>query len=296
MLKIRKLSFGSAIDFAAEELRKYLRMIDTDENDIEITPPDSEADFTLGLFSDLGINESVEDDRYDDALYAECDAGGGIIAGNNPRSVLLAVYEYLRALGLRWLYPGPDGEYVPSVRRKPVSFMIKPSCRYRGFANTTAASHQTTLEMIDFLPKIGMNTFMFEFRVPVFYTDNYYSHKRNSQNRPPEPATPETILKWKRAAECEVKKRGLAFHDVGHGFCIDAFGINSNLSWNQADESCIPEGSRRFLAKVNGKRGLFGGVPVNTNFCMSNSIARKKVAKYVSDYAASHSNVDLLHV
>ena len=36
MLKIYKVSNGSAIDFAAEELKKYLRMMMPDGNDIAV--------------------------------------------------------------------------------------------------------------------------------------------------------------------------------------------------------------------------------------------------------------------
>ena len=297
MLKINKVSKGSAIDFAAEELKKYLRMMMPEENDIDVDfNPFATEGFRLGLFCDLGVDGEVEDVKFDDYLYAECDEDGGVIAGINARSVLLSVYEYLRHNGLRWLYPGPDGEYIPVKKINAVSFKIKPSCRYRGFANTTAASYQTNLELIDFLPKIGMNTFMVEFRVPVFYTNNYYDHKRNEKNRAPERPTHTTILQWKRGTECEAAKRGLVFHDVGHGFCIDSFGIDSCHSWNRTDESAIPEEARKYLAVVGGKKGFFGGVPINTNFCMSNAEARGIVARYVTDYAEGHSNVDVLHV
>lgn len=297
MIKIYKISKGSPIDFAAEELKKYFRMMMPECNDIEIDyDPSATEGFRLGLLADFGIDVEVEDERFDDYLYAKCDECGGIIAGINARSVLIAVYEYLRQNGLRWLYPGPDGEYIPVKDITSVSFKIKPSCRYRGFANTTAASYQTNLEFIDFLPKIGMNTFMVEFKVPVFYTDNYYSHKRNNKNRPPERVTNSTILQWKRATECEAAKRGLGFHDVGHGFCVDSFGIDSNYSWFKTDDSVVPEETRKFLAMVGGKRGLYEGVPANTNFCMSNPEARKRFSDYVADYASGHSNVDLLHV
>ena len=297
MLKIYKVSSGSPIDFAAEELKKYLRMMMPEGNDIEVYfNPLATEGFRLGLFSDLGISGEVEDDRFDDYLYAECDELGGVIGGINPRSVLLSVYEYLRHNGLRWLFPGPDGEYIPVKEINPVNFKTKPSCRYRGYANTTAASYETNLEFIDFLPKIGMNTFMVEFRVPTYYTNDYYAHKRNEKNRPSEKPTNTTILQWKRGTECEASKRGLVFHDVGHGFCVDSFGIDSCNTWRVTDESDIPEESKKYLAEVGGKRDFFGGVPVNTNFCMSNTVARGLFAKYVADYAEKHSNVDILHV
>ncbi len=297
MLTINKISLGSAIDFAAEELKKYLRMMRPEGNNIEIgSDRYAKEGFRLGLLSDFGIEEDVQNNRLDDLLYCDCTEAGGIIAGVNPRSVLLAVYEYLRQNGIRWLYPGPDGEYVPVKDTEPVKFTIRPSCRYRGYANTSAASYQNNLELIDFLPKVGMNTFMVEFRNPVYYTTDYYNHKRNDMNRAPEKLSLTTILQWKRSTECEAEKRGLVFHDVGHGFCIDAFGIDSCYSWNVTDESVIPEENRKYLAKLNGKRGLYLGVPVNTQFCMSNKIARRKVADYVTSYAKMHSNVDVLHV
>ena len=105
MLKIYKVSNGSAIDFAAEELKKYLRMMmpecgDIAINDICISFNPLGADgFRLGLFSDLGIEGEALDVRFDDMLYAECNEKGGVIAGINERSVLLAVYEYLRQKG-----------------------------------------------------------------------------------------------------------------------------------------------------------------------------------------------------
>ena len=299
MLTILKCSSASAIDFAAEELRRYLRMMMPEGGHIAVrTGTAREEGFRLGLLSDLGLPDGDVADAYmDEILYADASEKGGVIAGNNPRAVLLSVYEYLRRQGCRWLFPGVDGERIPDRQAlAPVAFRLKPSCRYRAFANAAATSQAATLAMIDFLPKIGMNTFMFEFRIPTHYTDSYYNHLHNEKNRPPEPVTPRQILAWKRSAESEVDRRGLMFHDVGHGFCIDAFGIDSCLSWYESDEKHIPEGMRQYLAEVDGHRGFFKGVPINTNFCMSNPEARRMVATCVADYAENHENVDLLHV
>lgn len=299
MLTVYKVSAASAVDFAAEELKRYLRMMMPEAGNITIKyEPLAREGFRVGLLSDFGLEDSdVEDPYMDEILYADCTEKGGIVAGNNARAVLLSVYEYLRAQGCRWLFPGVDGEYIPDrASLSPVSYRKKPSCRYRGFANATAASQQTNMDIIDFLPKIGMNTFMFEFRIPTFYTDSYYNHLRNEKNRPAEPVSPRTILGWKRSCESEIDRRGLLFHDVGHGFCIDAFGIDSCFAWYKTDESHIPEQARQYLAEVGGKRGFFEGVPINTNFCMSNEAARQRVAKCVADYAENHENVDLLHV
>src|SRR6476469_8116962 len=55
------------------------------------------------------------DARFDDAISIETEAASGVVCGNNPRSVLLAVYRYLHLRGCRWVRPGADGDYIPAV-------------------------------------------------------------------------------------------------------------------------------------------------------------------------------------
>ncbi len=297
MKTINKLSSSSPIDYAAEELKKYLRMMMPEGGDIKIAyAPEAKDGFRLGLMQDFGLDVSdAEDPELDDILYIDCDREGGIIAGSNPRSVLLSVYEYLRQMGCRWLFPGVDGEYIPMKDIEPVKYRHKPSCRFRGWCNEGAEFQQSMLETIDFSPKVGNNVYMMEFRTPPYYK-NYYNHFQNEANRPPEPITNAQVVQWKRQCEAEIAKRGLQFHDIGHGFCVDSFGIDSASAWSAIDESSITDCQRENLAMIDGVRGLFGGKPANTNFCMSKASARKTVADYVADYAENHSNIDYLHV
>ena len=229
MLFINKITSNSTVDFAAEELKKYLRMMMPEGGDVAISyAPDARDGFRLGLMQDFGLDVSdVEEPELDDILYIDCDERGGIIAGDNPRSVLLAVYEYLRQNGCRWLFPGVEGEYIPTKDIVAVKYRFAPSCRYRGQCNEGAEFQPSMIEMIDFAPKIGMNVFMMEFEVPGYYYD-YYSRTKNEKNRLAEPITPRQIVQWKRQCEAEIAKRGLQFHDIGHGFTCDPFGILSS--------------------------------------------------------------------
>ena len=115
MYEIFKTDLHSAIDYAAEELKKYLRMMMTDCGNIEIKyDPNAKTGFRLGLMQTFGLDVSdALDVELDDIIYIDTDEQGGIIAGDNPRSVLLAVYEYFRKNGCRWLFPGIDGEFIP---------------------------------------------------------------------------------------------------------------------------------------------------------------------------------------
>ncbi len=298
MFRIYKITSHPVADFAAEELKRYLRMMMPRCGEISIAyNPDAEEGFRLGLMEDFGLDTSeAEDLALDDILHIDTDAEGGILAGSNPRSILLAVYKYLTLNGCRWLMPGPDGEFIPIRAVEPTCYHKLADSRYRGQCNEGAESQQSMLETIDFSPKIGLNTYMLEFDIPKIYYDWYYNHFNNEENREPEPISADTVLQWKRACEAEIAKRGLQFHDMGHGWNAEAFGISSLGGWQRDFENPVPEENRRFMAELNGVRGLNKGVALNTNFCMSNPEARRIFSKTVCDYAALNTNVDYLHV
>ena len=298
MYTINKINAHPTVDFAAEELKKYLRMMMPECGEIFIKyAPDAKDGFRLGLMSDFGLDTSeAKDLELDDILHIDTDAQGGVIAGSNPRSVLLAVYRYLRENGCRWLFPGVDGELIPVRDVAPTKFHKMADCRYRGQCNEGAEYQANMMEVIDFQPKIGMNVFMIEFDNPKVYYDFYFDSHHNKANRRPEPVTAEQVKQWKRQCEAELSKRSLQFHDMGHGWTAEPFGISSTNGWVREDENPIPEESREMLAMVNGKRELSGGVALNTQICMSNPKARTIMARYIANYALMHQNVDYLHV
>ena len=160
MLTINKVTSDAPIDYAAEELKKYLRMMMPRSGDIRIAyAPEAKEGFRLGLMQDFGLDTSdAKDVTLDDIVYVDCDTRGGIIAGSNPRSVLLAVYEYLRQNGCRWLFPGIDGEFIPMQNIVPVKYRKAADNRFRGWCNEGAEYQQVMIETIDFSPKGGLNT------------------------------------------------------------------------------------------------------------------------------------------
>ena len=297
MFTINKISSHSAIDYAAEELRKYLRMMMPECGRVEIKyNPDAKDGFRLGLMQDFGLDISdAEEPELDDILYIDTDTEGGIIAGDNPRSVLLSVYEFFRQNGCRWLMPGVDGEYIPTKDIAPVKYRFKPSCRYRGQCNEGAEFQSNMIEAIDFAPKVGMNVFMMEFFVPSYY-HSYYRHSYNEENRKREPVTRRQILQWKRQCESEIEKRGLQFHDIGHGFTATPFGMDRRDDLVIDYDKSLPDEYRPFIAMLNGERKIFNNRPYMTQFCMSNPVAREMVANHVAEYAENHANSDYLHV
>ena len=228
MLSIQKLRADHVLDYAAEELKKYLRMMMPECGDIDINyNPEAKEGFRLGLLEDFSLPFEGEDAVLDDVIHVDAGAEGGILAGSNPRSVLFAVYRFLRENGCRWLYPGVDGDYVPMKDIEAVKYHKLADHRFRGHCNEGAEYQQCMLETIEFYAKQELNVYMIEFKIPFSYYNSYYNHRLNEMNRAPEPVSTMQVLQWKRQCEVEIAKRGLMFHDMGHGWTADPYGMDT---------------------------------------------------------------------
>ena len=300
MLFIHKITEHETVDYAASELKKYLRMMMPDVRDIRIDgDKNAKGGFRLGLMEDFSLDTSDATDKVlDDLIYIDTDEEGGVIAGDNARSVLLAVYEYLRQNGCRWLFPGPDGEYIPLKRVKPVKYRHLASLRFRGPCIEGSLNQATLLETVDFIPKAGMNLFQMQFFLPaVFYRRRAgREYKNKDAFFASEWATDTAVLQWKTECEAELSKRSIQIHDVGHAWTTAPFGIDTANAWAPIPDEKIPEDALVHLALLDGKRQLRRNSPLFSQFCMSSPAARKIVASYVADYAKNHPYVDFLHV
>jgi hypothetical protein len=133
---------------------------------------------------------------------------------------------------------------------------------------------------------------MIEFENPTAYYYAYYKHVENTANREPEPVSNDQIFQWKRQCEAEIAKRGLQFHDMGHGWTVFPFGMKQ---FDNGDDK-LPEEYRQYMALVGGERKLKNGRPHLTNICMSNPAARKRIVDSAVEYAKTGENVTYLHV
>ncbi len=299
MLTIYKLRSESAIDYAAEEMKKYLRMMMPDAGDVKILyNPEATDGFRLGLYEDFGMTITGADAERDDELYIQTDTQGGILAGSNPRSVLFCVYRFFRENGCRWLYPGVGGDYVPMQDIVPVSYHKLADHRIRGFCDEGAEYQESMLEAIEYYAKLELNTFCLEFFIPYCYYGRYYEHSLNS-NRIPEKVTEQQVLQWRRECEVELNKRGMVIPSIGHGWIMRAldFHVESFISRDdKSDDSQFTEEQREVLAMINGKRGLYDNFLEFTQVCMSRADVRTKIADSVVEYAQSHPNLTYLFV
>lgn len=300
MFYINKLSSSQTVDLAAEELKKYLLMMMPCCGGVQISHiTDAVSGFKLGLMQELSIPiPEGTDPILDDIIYIDCDESGGIIAGANPRAVLLAVYEYLRQNGCRWLMPGVNGEYIPIKDIVSVKLSYIPSCRYRGSCLEGDETQYILTDFIDFLPKVGMNTFMMQFELTKGFFRRYYAADHNKENRRGITVSDGQIVQWKKLCEYELAKRGLCFHDIGHGFTVDPFGVRRKNDDPDFDANkYLTDEKRQYLAELDGVRRVHNPKsPAFTNFCMSNATARAMVADYVKALATKNPQIDYLHV
>ena len=297
MFQINKLRADHVLDYAAEEMKKYLRMMMPECGEVDIRlDPHAETGFRLGFLEDFGLPNEAEDPVLDDIIHIDTTAEGGILAGSNSRSVLFAVYRFFRENGCRWLYPGVDGDYVPMEDIHGVQYHKAADHRFRGFCNEGSESQTCMLEAAEYYAKLEMNVYMLEWFVPNGYYNRYYTHISNP-HRIPEPVSDRQVLQWKRQCEAEISKRGLMFHDIGHGWVSRPFGLPCNNSVdNNFQDLVLTEEQRSVLALRNGTREIFQNAPIYTNICMSQPKVRTAVAKEVADYAETHHNIDYLHV
>ena len=275
-----KIGFDAAssqvVRFAASELESYLdRMLPS--------PPD----LTIRLLSSGGDPM--------DGFSIRVGEREGEIRGSNDRSVLLGVYDYLHHLGCRFLGPGRDSEVVPHITPDllPANYEKHASFRHRGVCIEGADSRENILDFIDWLPKVGYNSFFLQFKTPYAFLARWYHHLENPFLTP-ESYTVSDAARDMVGLEEAMKKRGLLLHKVGHGWTGEALGYET-MNWDPNPRPLAPE-KEPLAAEVNGVRALWKGSPANTNLCFHNGDAVDLFASLVVRYAKENPSADYLHV
>lgn len=276
----------AVIRFAVSELNRYRSRMD-------IAASGQESGIRIGLIHDLLPDRPVDVHPFDDEIVINIHNGEGLVAGANPRSCLLAVYRLLQEAGCRFLRPGPDGELIPKVNWQKLEVHIdeKPSYRHRGICIEGAVSREVFLNILDWIPKNGMNAYFIQFMEGFTFFDRWYDHK-NNPFVPSEAKSVEEVRQIMLEGIKAIQKRGLIYHAVGHGWTCEPFGI-PGLSWEPVTD--IPEGVSQFFAEIDGKRDLYKGIPLNTNLCYGNPDVRDLIVDSIVDYAEKHPETDLIH-
>jgi len=302
-MKFRKIRLGQlgnheTIAFAVEELQKYLKKIDPCLF-VEVLLLD-EPDAACGDVIWVGLHDSfpvpqVKDPFWDDAVAISVKDSAGYISGSNERSVLIAAYRFLQELGCRWVRPGKDGFRVTTQELDTVTVSVTevPSSRYRGVCIEGSVSSEHVQDMIDYLPKVGLNEYFIQFMLPATFFEGWSEHKNNpyaEDRERPSHALMEALVK---KLEQEVKKRGIRYHKTGHGWTCRSFGMDGT-GWHLDREHVIPEETKPLLAQLNGVRGLNHNSPLDTQLCYSKPEVRSRIADTVVAYCKENPHIDLM--
>lgn len=285
-MQIHTLSDARASRFAAKELQSYL---------IRMGCPTLTYSLDVTDLTAYGL-PAVADPALDDQYYIEVTAEKQILLGNNPRALLLGVYRYLTLIGCRFLRPGKEFEVVP-VHTCVSDFYAKEAhtaaLRHRGACLEGADSIENLFDFLDWSPKVGFNSFFFQFKYPHTFLDRWFSHQQNP-NLKPVPWTMEDSKRLFPYLNEAMLDRGLLQHRVGHGWTSEVLGCSAT-GWD-TEEIAFSDETRQLIAQVNGKRELFYGVPTNTNLCLSNPEARERFADKVIAYVQENPATDYLHI
>ena len=281
---IRITDTSAASRFAAEEFIRLIKVMDP-ECSAEIS--EDPANLTIGVSGDSAG---------EDHISISIRNGAGKIEGSNPRSVLIAVYRFFTECGCGFVRPDRDGEYIPQRESDELCVELSECAayRHRGICIEGTISYENIVQIIDWAPKVGMNTYFTQFFTPYTFFDRWYSHVHNPL-RMPTPVSRETVDQFVKDYQRELDKRGLLHHGVGHGWTAEALGL-SGMGWNAEDGDSVPADKEHLVAMIGGKRQLWHRVVLNTNLCYSNPEVRQIMVQNVVDYAKAHPEMAYIHV
>lgn len=278
------------LEFSANEAAGYLTRL---LPGITITINNKSKVMNSLLPIKLEVTQPEQDlDQFDIHVTPE----GGYIRGANSRSVLIGVYHYLYLLGCRFLGPGRDCELVPVL--DDISLIYRECSQtaallHRGVCIEGSCSLDNVLSFIDWLPKVGYNSFFLQFQLPYTFLARWYHHELNPL-MDPEAFTAADAARLTDVITGEIKKRGLLLHQAGHGWTGEAIGIPS-MDWKETSLHLTRQ-QRSMVAQLDGKRELFHGIPMNTNLCYSNPDVVEAFSDSVLHYVEKHKDIDYLHV
>jgi len=300
-MRVFVLDPSPAVALAAEELARCLEAMSGVPVKIARA---SRVGSAVGIYVATGKAKGVavappevEDPEWDDGWTIQSVGQSLVLAGVNPRSTLMACYEYLRRLGAEWLWPGADGECLPRIDEIPLSgFDVseKAASRHRGVCIEGAPALEHVFDMVEWLPRVGMNAYFLQFQVSGYFWRQWYRHDSNPTWSERRNLTDAECAELDEAVVKAIKQRGLVLHRVGHGWTAAALGLPCN-GWDTYDGE-LSEETQELIAEVGGCRALWDGVPINTELCYSREDARRRLIEEILEYASRHPEVDVLHV
>ena len=258
-IRVRKEASEAEL-FAASELAKYLSQVFDSKFSIERVE-DGSTGFIVAVMHCEAVKKILSRNEYpivNDGYLVKSLKETVLITSPMPRGVLFGIYAFLeKIIGVKWLYPGPEGEIIPDIKEMDLDFpeiaVPKPRFNYRAFTNYSTLT-SNTLTFIDWMAKLRLNCF----------TLNLFLFRENN-----DPYLFDQIRK-------EVKKRGLLLEAGHHSF---SFWIPPEKYFDSHPE---------YFARINGKRSPEG------QLCLTNPEVFNVIANNMKQFANKNPDVDFL--
>lgn len=280
--------------YAASELKSFVEAMTGDICKIV----DSDGDILLDILPEGSVKEPLTDDRY----IINIKDGKGKISGSNERSILLGIYRYLKELGCRFVRPGKNGDVIPKRSLNGTNVQIDEAAFYpfRVECLEGAITPQMVIDTIKWLPKVGYNAFFIQFLTPYVFFKRIEPERFSGEGLTREEHINkcyETSLTMTKEIEEVIKTVGLQFHDVGHGYTFEPFGVHYLDHILTRD---IPEEKRAeiepYLPLRDGERKVLNGCINWTNLCLSNKKLAEMTADWFVDFMRDKPEIDFLHI
>ena len=288
-----KVGDSKTVGYAVNEFARYLKRIDRTITVDERTYPAYDEKIPKVIFVGL-LDENVSER---DRVTIKVKDGAGYITGSNERSVLFAVYKMLEQLGCKWIRPSADGEFIPEKKLTSADFNYEidhtPSYHHRGVCIEGSNKYENIYDMIDWMPKVGLNEYFMQFHVPFAFFDRWYNRWCPKNLGIDDPITKEDAFYMTARLDEEIKLRGMGYHKGGHGWTYPLVG-ELGAGWFKYDKP-VPADVQAMFAEVNGKRELWHDSLFDTNLCYSDPIVRKRFLGGIVDYCKANPAVDRLH-
>lgn len=259
--------------FAAEELRDYLQKIS--HASFELLDHPTQHSILVGTREKLNkIVRGLQLDDLDTEEFGILARGNNIcLTGGSGRAVLYAVYDFLTALGCRWVAPSfefYEGNFdsIPqdsTLLYSPLDNKVEgPAFKYRKLYIEEGRSYSTSnlLQLIDWMPHARFNTLV----CPI----NYEGHDKVEWDN------------WRDRLTPELKKRQVLIEVGGHGY--QNF-INAKMD----DGSLFKEHPDWFGRDQQGHRSA----DPHQVFCTSNPEAVAYLENNILAYLKSHPEIDI---